>query len=128
MGSEVSTSGDVYSYGILLLEMFSGKRPTDGMFRDDSNLHNFALMALPEHVEEILDPRLLETEDGRGENSALYANEIQNQMVRKCLISVVEIGVACSAELPGERMSIGDVVSELSRIKDMLSKTRITVI
>ncbi|PRQ60888.1 putative protein kinase RLK-Pelle-LRR-XII-1 family [Rosa chinensis] len=40
MGGAVSTYGDVYSYGILLLEMLTGKRPTDDMFTDDTNLHN----------------------------------------------------------------------------------------
>ena len=47
LGSEVSTKGDVYSYGILLLEMITGKRPTDSMFDEGLNLHNYANVAWP---------------------------------------------------------------------------------
>ncbi|KAL5703670.1 non-specific serine/threonine protein kinase [Ranunculus cassubicifolius] len=42
MGGKVSTNGDMYSYGILLLEMFTGKRPTDEKFKDGLNLYDFA--------------------------------------------------------------------------------------
>ncbi|KAG5616215.1 hypothetical protein H5410_016039 [Solanum commersonii] len=40
MGSDASIYGDVYSFGILLLEMFTGRKPTDEMFKDNLNLHN----------------------------------------------------------------------------------------
>jgi serine/threonine protein kinase len=59
MGGVVSTQGDVYSYGIFVLEMFSRKRPTDKMFKDGFNLHNFVNMGLPEKLVQIVDPNLL---------------------------------------------------------------------
>ena len=58
MGSDVSTKGDVYSFGVFLLEMFLGKRPIDEMFKDDLNLHNFVRMALPKRLVQIVDPAL----------------------------------------------------------------------
>ena len=60
MGCDTSTKGDVYSYGIIILEMFLGKRPTDKMFKDGLNLHNYAKMvvAQPERLVQIVDPIL----------------------------------------------------------------------
>ncbi|XP_030963562.1 putative receptor-like protein kinase At3g47110 [Quercus lobata] len=63
-GNEVSTYGDAYSYGILYLEMFTGKKPTDNIFKDNLNLHDFVKAALPERVINIVDPIILwERED-----------------------------------------------------------------
>uniref|UniRef100_A0A7N2LD49 non-specific serine/threonine protein kinase n=1 Tax=Quercus lobata TaxID=97700 RepID=A0A7N2LD49_QUELO len=59
MGNEVSLYGDTYSYGILLLEMFIGKRPTDSIFQDNSNLHDFVKAALSERKIHIIDPNFL---------------------------------------------------------------------
>ncbi|XP_058202857.1 probable LRR receptor-like serine/threonine-protein kinase At3g47570 [Rhododendron vialii] len=50
LGSEMSTSGDVYSYEILLLEIITRKRPTNKMFDADLNLHNFTRIALRQRV------------------------------------------------------------------------------
>ncbi|KAJ4723384.1 putative Receptor-kinase [Melia azedarach] len=65
LGSEVSTNGDVYSYGILLLEMVTRKKPTDLIFEGDLNLQNFARTALPDQIIDIVDPALLnDNEEG----------------------------------------------------------------
>ncbi|TQD75974.1 hypothetical protein C1H46_038507 [Malus baccata] len=118
MGNEVSTYSDVYSYGILLLEMFTGKRPTDEMFKDSLNLHKFVQIALPELVDEICDPVLLQTkESSTRSNGSSNRNQVQDdqrQRVRKCLVIMARIGVACSADLPRERMDIGHVVDVLT--------------
>ncbi|XP_022772416.1 probable LRR receptor-like serine/threonine-protein kinase At3g47570 [Durio zibethinus] len=114
MGSELSTKGDVYSYGILVLEMFTGKRPTNEMFKDGFNLHNFVVAALPERVIEIIDPILLEERVKQG-----------NDRHFQFLNSIFEIGVTCSAEFPSERMNMSDVVTKLCSIRDKLHPTRL---
>ncbi|KAL7182452.1 hypothetical protein ACSBR1_041206 [Camellia fascicularis] len=74
MGVEVSMQGDMYSYGVLLLEMFTGKRPTDNMFTGNVNLHSYVQMCLPKQVMQIVDPQIIwemEKEPSEMENSPL---------------------------------------------------------
>ncbi|XVF19893.1 hypothetical protein REPUB_Repub11eG0150700 [Reevesia pubescens] len=73
IGTEATRSGDMYSFGILLLEMFTGKRPTHDMFKDGLTLHHFAKMALPDQVLEVVDPLLLEG-DNEEENASSSRN------------------------------------------------------
>lgn len=124
MGSAVSKPGDVYSYGILLLEMLTGKRPTDNMFRDDKNLHNFVLMALPQHVKDVCDPVLLQ-EKGSSSNTnpTSTGNDVKSetQRIEECLNSIARLGVACSMHKPKARPEIGEVVSELRVIRYVLT-------
>ncbi|XP_012442269.2 probable LRR receptor-like serine/threonine-protein kinase At3g47570 [Gossypium raimondii] len=54
MSGSVSPEGDIYSYGIMLLEMITGRRPTCDLFHDGLSLHNFCKMALQEGLKEIL--------------------------------------------------------------------------
>ena len=42
-----------------MLEMFTGKRPTNEMFKDDFNLRNMVKMSLPERLEQIVDSALI---------------------------------------------------------------------
>ncbi|XP_073021442.1 receptor kinase-like protein Xa21 [Primulina eburnea] len=103
--NSVSMKGDVYSYGILLLEMFTGKRPTDQTFNENLNLHSFVTSALPNHVTEIVDPAILEGHD-------------MNKKMKECVTSILSVGVACSRNIPIDRMCMTDVVRELCKIRD----------
>ncbi|GKA05201.1 kinase-like domain-containing protein [Tanacetum coccineum] len=51
----MTSCGDIYSFEILLLEVMTGKKPTDGMFNEGLSLHKFAYMALPDHVIDVID-------------------------------------------------------------------------
>lgn len=119
MGGEVSIRGDVYSYGILLLEMFTGKRPTDSMFTDNNSLHNFVKTALPDQVSEIIDP-LLKIEIQKLAESSRNGPSSSRDKIEGCLISILQIGVLCSVELPSERMVMAEVLSELNKIRKIL--------
>lgn len=116
-GSEVSIHGDIYSYGILILEVFNGTRPTDSIFSDNHNLRNYVQMALPDQVKRIVDPTLIAETDSIRRN-----NEGSAIIFDDCLISIFRIGVVCSAELPGERMNIVDVSRALRSIKNNLQR------
>ncbi|CAN1321046.1 Probable LRR receptor-like serine/threonine-protein kinase At3g47570 [Linum perenne] len=60
MGNGISMLGDVYSYGILLLEMFTGRRPTEETFKEGLSLHNIVKSALSnKQTMKVADPILL---------------------------------------------------------------------
>ncbi|KAI8570756.1 hypothetical protein RHMOL_Rhmol01G0061500 [Rhododendron molle] len=124
MGNEASTAGDVYSYGILLLEMLTGKRPTDGMFTDSLTLHKFAKMAPPESVENIFNPTLIP--QGQIGEACKSINGVRNQSslnspkIHECLISLLQVGIACSEERATDRPDINEVLIDLHKIKNIL--------
>ncbi|XP_058089359.1 receptor kinase-like protein Xa21 [Magnolia sinica] len=123
MGGKASTHGDVYSYGILLLEMITGKRPTDDMFKDNLSLRHFAKSALPEQVTAIIDPGLF-VEDAKAIQGSESNNKLGNR-THDCLVSLVRIGVSCSAESPRERMEMRDIATEMHAIRDLYLGVRI---
>ena len=107
MGGRPSVEGDVYSYGVLLLELFTGVSPTDERIRDGLSLQKQVEMVFPDQVMDIVDPKLFSKIDGEHN---LYAPE----NVYSCLVSVIQCGLLCSKESPNERISIKDVTKELN--------------
>ncbi|ONI24585.1 hypothetical protein PRUPE_2G248300 [Prunus persica] len=142
IGGEPSRQGDIYSYGILVLEMFTGRRPTEEMFKDGFSLHNFVKMAMPERVMQILDPALLATVEEKASPAAATENEVNyisgynieikaeeeninseklgkmSPYVSKCIVPILKIGLACSEESPKYRMNMQDVTRDLHHIQN----------
>ncbi|CAL5391845.1 unnamed protein product [Camellia sinensis] len=118
MGGEVSTQSDMYSYGVLLLEMFTGKKPTSNMFIGNVNLHSYVKMCLPEQVMQIVDPQIiLEMEEEPSRSMQSSTTNISK--LEACLVPIFQIGVSCSTEMPSERMSVKDVLKELHKIRNV---------
>ena len=130
MGGQVSTLGDIYSYGILLLEMFIGKRPTDEMFKNGMSIHQFTAMALPEHIMDYVDSSMFFEEDEEDVDDDIEEKQIieedfnvnVNSRIKDCLISVFQIGLLCSKTSPNERIPTNVVVNEMKAIRDKFLK------
>ncbi|KAH1063607.1 hypothetical protein J1N35_028594 [Gossypium stocksii] len=104
----VSIKCDVYSYGIILIETFTKKKPTDNLFAEEVTIRHWMECSLPKGAIEIADADLLRKED---EYFVVKAN---------CISAIMELALNCSVELPEDRKDMKDVVVELKKIKRRL--------
>ncbi|KAE8723471.1 hypothetical protein F3Y22_tig00012370pilonHSYRG00052 [Hibiscus syriacus] len=101
----VSIKCDVYSYGIVLIETFTKKRPTDEFFTDEMTMRDWVKRSLCRGLIDIADANILRRED---EYFVVKAN---------CIASIMDLALGCSTDSPEERKDMKDVVVELKKIK-----------
>ncbi|KAB2615415.1 LRR receptor-like serine/threonine-protein kinase FLS2 [Pyrus ussuriensis x Pyrus communis] len=104
----ISTSGDVYSFGIVLMETFTKRKPTDEMFVGEMNLKQWIAdsLFLDAAIDEVVDVDIVGTEEDGDFVSR-----------RDCLSSAMRLALACTATLPRERINIKDAAITLTKIK-----------
>ncbi|KAL4649521.1 hypothetical protein ACB092_01G018900 [Castanea dentata] len=118
MGEKPSTAGDVYSFGVMLLELFTGKRPTHESFIGDLNLIRWVQSAFPANIMEVLDPEMLQLMSSLHHNDQPISPDVQ----RGCLITVLGVGLSCTVESSDARISIRSALQNLKSARDTLFK------
>ncbi|XP_057813247.1 LRR receptor-like serine/threonine-protein kinase EFR [Cryptomeria japonica] len=107
LGCNISTKGDVYSYGILLLELLTRRRPTDEMFVR-VNLQEWVAANFPNKVLDVVDIKFLGDTD-----------ELESSLLLSCLTQILEVGLVCTRELPQHRPNMIEIVERLDKIRGM---------
>ncbi|TVU33104.1 hypothetical protein EJB05_24889, partial [Eragrostis curvula] len=113
LGSKLSTEGDVYSYGVIILEMLTGRRPTDEMFTDGFNLHKYVQKEFPQNIGEIIDPC-----SKGADNNLEQENHPIVDGAKSWIMHLVKLGLSCSMETPKDRPTMQDVYAEIITIRE----------
>ncbi|XP_059671109.1 receptor kinase-like protein Xa21 [Cornus florida] len=101
----VLTRYDAYSFGVLLMETFTRKKPTDEMFAGELSLKRWVNKALEGSVIEIVDTNLIGRDD-------------ENFFVKvECVSFIFGLVMDCSNDSAEGRINMIDALARLKKIK-----------
>ncbi|KAK3224761.1 hypothetical protein Dsin_004623 [Dipteronia sinensis] len=99
----LSEKCDVYSFGVILLELVTGRKPVESPIANE-------VVVLCEYVRELLES---------GSASACFDRSLRG-FAENELIQVMKLGLICTSEIPARRPSMNEVVQVLESIRNGL--------
>ncbi|XP_047326206.1 putative leucine-rich repeat receptor-like serine/threonine-protein kinase At2g24130 [Impatiens glandulifera] len=112
LGRKASIQGDVYSFGILILEIITGKRPTDVLFHEGLTMHDWVKGHYPHKLEPLVE-EALKIRQGPCHNQITYDIETWRGVV----LELIELGLMCTQYNSSTRPTMLDVAQEMMRLK-----------
>ncbi|XP_027185089.1 LRR receptor-like serine/threonine-protein kinase GSO1 [Coffea eugenioides] len=101
----VSAKCDIYSFGIMIMEVFTRTNPHSEMFGEKLSLRSWVANSIPDGLAKVIDANLLK------ESDEYFVEKLS------CIASIMKVALGCTMESPRERSSIQDVLVALKKIK-----------
>jgi hypothetical protein len=106
----------VYSFGVMILELITGKRPTDVLFQEGLTLHDWVRRHHPHNFAAVVARSWL---TGRG-SPAVQVDETAG--TDDIVAELVDLGLACTQHSPPARPTMVEVCHEITLIAEDLAK------
>ncbi|KAK2408297.1 receptor kinase protein Xa21 [Trifolium repens] len=104
----VSVKGDVYSFGIMLMEIFTRRKPTDDIFGAELSLKTWISQSLLNSIMEVLDSNLVQQ----------YGEQIDD--ILTYMSTIFGLALNCCEDSPEARINMVDVTASLIKIKTLV--------